>query len=137
MQQPPAVRLPKTTAITDDFEISNTVLGLGINGKVVKCSSRQTGQTYALKVCAIVLLQQSPNYCLINRNDFHKSGNLITVYIHLIECMLHLSFLSLGCLMVDTKYVISFISFIIDFGINIYKTPNANCLSLSYTRQLL
>lgn len=50
MQQPPTVRLPKTTAITDDFEISNTVLGLGINGKVVKCSSRQTGQTYALKV---------------------------------------------------------------------------------------
>ncbi len=51
MQQPPTVRLPKTTAITDDFEISNTVLGLGINGKVVKCSNRQTGQTYALKVC--------------------------------------------------------------------------------------
>lgn len=51
MQQPPTVRLPKTTAITEDFEISNTVLGLGINGKVVKCTSRQTGQTYALKVC--------------------------------------------------------------------------------------
>lgn len=51
MQQAPTVRLPKTTAITEDFEISNTVLGLGINGKVVKCSSRQTGQTYALKVC--------------------------------------------------------------------------------------
>lgn len=43
-------RQPKTSPITDDFEISNTVLGLGINGKVVQCSNRQTGHIYALKV---------------------------------------------------------------------------------------
>lgn len=41
---------PKTTPITDDFEISNTVLGLGINGKVVQCTNRLTGEIYALKV---------------------------------------------------------------------------------------
>ncbi|OWR51023.1 MAP kinase-activated protein kinase 2, partial [Danaus plexippus plexippus] len=27
------LRTPKTTPITDDYDISNTVLGLGINGK--------------------------------------------------------------------------------------------------------
>ena len=43
-------RQPKTTPITDDFEISNTVLGLGINGKVVQCTNRLTGKKYALKV---------------------------------------------------------------------------------------
>lgn len=43
-------RLPKTTAITDDYEISTTVLGQGINGKVVQCTDRRTGSVYALKV---------------------------------------------------------------------------------------
>lgn len=43
-------RQPKSTPITDTYEISNTVLGLGINGKVVQCTSRTTGQKYALKV---------------------------------------------------------------------------------------
>lgn len=43
-------RSPKTTPITDDYEISSTVLGLGINGKVVQCTSRRTGMKYALKV---------------------------------------------------------------------------------------
>lgn len=44
------LRQPKTTPIVKDFEISNTVLGLGINGKVVQCISRQNGHKYALKV---------------------------------------------------------------------------------------
>lgn len=43
-------RQPKTAPITDDYEISNTVLGLGINGKVVQCTNRSNGQKYALKV---------------------------------------------------------------------------------------
>ncbi|XP_055858276.1 MAP kinase-activated protein kinase 2 [Episyrphus balteatus] len=43
-------RVPKTTLLVDDYEISNTVLGLGINGKVVQCSNRKTQQKYALKV---------------------------------------------------------------------------------------
>lgn len=45
-----SMRQPKTTPITDIYDISNTVLGLGINGKVVQCSNRTTGQKYALKV---------------------------------------------------------------------------------------
>lgn len=43
-------RQPKTTPITEDYEISNTVLGLGINGKVVQCTNRKTNAKYALKV---------------------------------------------------------------------------------------
>lgn len=41
---------PKQTMIAQDYEISGTVLGLGINGKVVQCFSRRTGGKYALKV---------------------------------------------------------------------------------------
>lgn len=41
---------PKISPITDDYEISNHVLGLGINGKVVQCYDRNTRQKYALKV---------------------------------------------------------------------------------------
>lgn len=47
---PPAPLVPKQTAIAQDYEISGTVLGLGINGKVVQCFSRKTGGKYALKV---------------------------------------------------------------------------------------
>ncbi|XP_062564400.1 MAP kinase-activated protein kinase 2 isoform X1 [Armigeres subalbatus] len=43
-------RQPKSTPITDDYEISNTVLGLGINGKVVQCTAKKTSNKYALKV---------------------------------------------------------------------------------------
>lgn len=43
-------RSPKTTPITDDYEISDTVLGLGINGKVVQCLDRKRGTKRALKV---------------------------------------------------------------------------------------
>ena len=38
------------TPITQDFKISDTVLGLGINGKVVECVKKATGQKFALKV---------------------------------------------------------------------------------------
>jgi mitogen-activated protein kinase-activated protein kinase 2 len=41
---------PKSTPITDDYEISNNVLGLGINGKVVECIRKSTGTKFALKV---------------------------------------------------------------------------------------
>ncbi|KAH8266748.1 hypothetical protein KR026_000075 [Drosophila bipectinata] len=43
-------RQPKTSPLVDDYEISDTVLGLGINGKVVQCTDRRTKQNYALKV---------------------------------------------------------------------------------------
>lgn len=40
----------KTTPIKNDYKISNNVLGLGINGKVVQCFSIKTGEKFALKV---------------------------------------------------------------------------------------
>lgn len=42
--------VPKTTKITDEYEISNNVLGLGINGKVVQCTRKNDNTKYALKV---------------------------------------------------------------------------------------
>lgn len=47
-QNPPLV--PKTTKITDEYDISNQILGLGINGKVVQVSRKSDGSKYALKV---------------------------------------------------------------------------------------
>lgn len=41
---------PKSIPITHEYSISDKVLGLGINGKVVECYHRATGVKYALKV---------------------------------------------------------------------------------------
>lgn len=41
---------PKKNAITDDYVLSKTVLGVGVNGKVLACTSRRTGEKHALKV---------------------------------------------------------------------------------------
>ncbi|XP_015794802.1 MAP kinase-activated protein kinase 2 [Tetranychus urticae] len=40
----------KVAPVTDDYLISDKVLGLGINGKVVECIHKKTGAKYALKV---------------------------------------------------------------------------------------
>lgn len=40
----------KRNLITDDYSISQTVLGVGINGKVLECTDKKTGGKYALKV---------------------------------------------------------------------------------------
>uniref|UniRef100_A0A672RMJ2 non-specific serine/threonine protein kinase n=1 Tax=Sinocyclocheilus grahami TaxID=75366 RepID=A0A672RMJ2_SINGR len=39
----------KRHAVTDDYKISSHVLGLGVNGKVVECYNKKTGQKCALK----------------------------------------------------------------------------------------
>ncbi|XP_065349747.1 MAP kinase-activated protein kinase 2 [Cloeon dipterum] len=43
-------RTPKLSLITDDYEISDKVLGLGINGKVLQCFSKHARHKFALKV---------------------------------------------------------------------------------------
>ena len=48
--QPRGNLLTSQTPITNEFKISDTVLGLGINGKVVECVKKSTGQKFALKV---------------------------------------------------------------------------------------
>ncbi|UXI22207.1 hypothetical protein NH340_JMT08150 [Sarcoptes scabiei] len=40
----------KTSSIYDNYTITNNVLGLGINGKVVECRSKATGKKFAIKV---------------------------------------------------------------------------------------
>lgn len=46
--------LAKSVPITNDYSISDKVLGLGINGKVVECYHRETGNKFALKVITSV-----------------------------------------------------------------------------------
>lgn len=45
----------KKHAVTDDYKLSKRVLGLGINGKVLECFNKETGQKCALKVCVSCL----------------------------------------------------------------------------------
>lgn len=40
----------KRHAVTEDYKISSQVLGLGVNGKVVECFNKKTGQKCALKI---------------------------------------------------------------------------------------
>ncbi|KAL4655270.1 MAP kinase-activated protein kinase 3-like [Arapaima gigas] len=40
----------KRHAVTDDYKISSQVLGLGINGKVLECYCKKTGEKCALKI---------------------------------------------------------------------------------------
>ena len=41
---------PKKNPISQDYRVTGSVLGLGINGKVVECFSHKTGEKFALKV---------------------------------------------------------------------------------------
>lgn len=41
----------RRNAVTDDYKITSQVLGLGINGKVLECYCKKTGEKCALKVC--------------------------------------------------------------------------------------
>ncbi|XP_071487402.1 MAP kinase-activated protein kinase 2-like isoform X2 [Diadema setosum] len=43
---------PKRHSLNTDYEISKKVLGLGINGKVLECYDKKTGEKFALKVLA-------------------------------------------------------------------------------------
>ncbi|KAF3856414.1 hypothetical protein F7725_017137 [Dissostichus mawsoni] len=51
-QQPPAYSKVefKRHAVTDDYKITSQVLGLGINGKVLECYCKKTGEKCALKI---------------------------------------------------------------------------------------
>lgn len=46
---PPPLK-PKKNLITEDYVLSQTVLGVGINGKVLECTDKTDGLKYALKV---------------------------------------------------------------------------------------
>lgn len=46
---------PKTSLITNDYDLSQKVLGVGINGKVLECFEKKTGGRFALKVSTIIV----------------------------------------------------------------------------------
>lgn len=50
----------KRNSVTDDYKISNQVLGLGINGKVLECHNKRTGEKCALKVQSASLTELCP-----------------------------------------------------------------------------
>ena len=50
----PKPLLFKHNPITDDYTVTDNSLGLGINGKVVECFHKATGQKYALKVSRLL-----------------------------------------------------------------------------------
>ena len=50
---PPPLR-SKTSLITNDFDLSQRVLGVGINGKVLECFEKKTGKRFALKVSPVL-----------------------------------------------------------------------------------
>lgn len=58
---------PKQIPVIQDYQITDTVLGLGINGKVVECFNKETGMKYALKVniTASYELHSLTNHCKI------------------------------------------------------------------------
>ncbi|XP_067947714.1 MAP kinase-activated protein kinase 2-like [Watersipora subatra] len=60
----------KKVLITEDYIISKQVLGLGINGKVVECYKRDTGEKYALKVL----------------RDVAKARREITLHVKSVSC---------------------------------------------------
>ena len=61
---PPPLR-PKSSLITSDYDLSQKVLGVGINGKVLECTEKKTGLKYALKVSKLSLrFQGKLNWCL-------------------------------------------------------------------------
>nr|XP_006631241.1 PREDICTED: MAP kinase-activated protein kinase 3 [Lepisosteus oculatus] len=57
VSSPPLFPLPghpklefRRNAVTDDYKVSSQVLGLGINGRVLECSDKRTGDKCALKI---------------------------------------------------------------------------------------
>ena len=52
---------PKKTPITDDYRITQNVLGLGINGKVCECFSKTSNERFALKVYIVIKLHFTQN----------------------------------------------------------------------------
>lgn len=48
--------VPKPRQIIQDYSITDNVLGLGINGKVVECFDRKTNMKYAIKVSVDIFI---------------------------------------------------------------------------------
>ena len=62
---------PKKNPISQDYRVTGSVLGLGINGKVVECFSHKTGEKFALKVIITQIVNRS------RVSHFHYSSCLV------------------------------------------------------------
>ncbi|XP_028340422.1 MAP kinase-activated protein kinase 3 isoform X8 [Physeter macrocephalus] len=58
-------REPKKYPVTDDYQLSKQVLGLGVNGKVLECFHRRTGQKCALKEPSVSCQTPAGDYQLL------------------------------------------------------------------------
>lgn len=63
-------------AVTDDYKLTSLVLGMGINGKVLECYCKKTGEKCALKVCVCVCFltrcDLSPLDAAVDRQSSHQ-----------------------------------------------------------------
>ncbi|XP_062842971.1 MAP kinase-activated protein kinase 3 [Trichomycterus rosablanca] len=92
MSNPPSLPNPgfpkleiKRNAVTDDYKISSQVLGLGINGKVLECFNKKTGEK-----CALKILYDSPKArCEVELHYRVSSGPHIVRILNLYENMHH------------------------------------------------
>ncbi|VEL42720.1 unnamed protein product [Protopolystoma xenopodis] len=88
--------VPKTTAITQDYELTSKTLGIGINGKVIQCIKKETGEHFALKVLGDnhkarreVDLHWRASSCphIVKLVDVYENNNLNTKKNHLLIVM--------------------------------------------------
>ncbi|KAK2152660.1 hypothetical protein LSH36_322g02013 [Paralvinella palmiformis] len=75
---------PKKNQISDDYRITSTVLGLGINGKVLQCYSKTTGEKYALKVlrCTAKAKREVDIHWRVSNSTCEHIVRIIDVYIN-------------------------------------------------------
>lgn len=82
----------KKHAVTDDYKLSKRVLGLGINGKVLECFNKQTGQKCALKVCRLFFFFSLLIYSLEARVHFQSSVKASCSVAYVSQRVLHEEF---------------------------------------------
>lgn len=76
---------PKVNPITDDYEISGNVLGLGISGKVVQCINRDTGERFALKILLDNIKSRREVSIHWKASDCKHIVNIVDVYENLYQ----------------------------------------------------
>ncbi|GAB1609964.1 MAP kinase-activated protein kinase 2-like [Argonauta hians] len=74
--------LTKDNVIADDYTITDKVLGLGINGKVLECCHRKTREKYALKVLRDEPKSRREVGLHLRANDCKNIVRIIDVYCH-------------------------------------------------------
>ncbi|VDN02982.1 unnamed protein product [Thelazia callipaeda] len=80
-----------THSVTQDYRISRQVLGVGINGKVVGCENRKTGEKFALKVLRDVPKARREvelHYAASNHKNIVRIFDVYENTYHHVKCLL-------------------------------------------------